>query len=121
MLNNNHNLRPLPPKRLNDVGLQPQRTVLSWFRTAAVVFVNALLLIRVGSHTSNLGYVIIGIMLLLLATAIYAYSLIRNQKVNYDVELVDQTTVRFHAFIVIILSIVAGLLAVSILYHFVYS
>lgn len=80
-------------KRDNDPGLQPQRTILSWFRSIAVIFLNALLLIKVGVNTRSHLLIALGIIVLLLATFMYAYSIRRNQQVTYDVEIVSNQSI----------------------------
>ncbi|EHN68753.1 DUF202 domain-containing protein [Aliivibrio fischeri] len=97
-------------KRPEDTGLQPQRTVLSWFRTVAVIFLNALLLMKVGLCSENTLFIVLGGTILLLATLMYSYSVQRNLIIDYNIELVDNKTVNMHRTISILLSIIAFLL-----------
>ena len=43
----------MPSRGNGDPGLQPQRTVLAWNRTAIAVFVNAVLVLRAGAHCGH--------------------------------------------------------------------
>lgn len=101
-------------KRPIDTGLQPQRTILSWFRTIAVIFLNALLLIKVGLHTESTLLLISGFSVLLLAVLMYAYSLQRNQVFDYYIEVVSQTTIIVHRSICVVLTLIAS----SLFYYF---
>lgn len=98
-------------KRENDPGLQPQRTILSWFRSIAVIFLNALLLIKVGLNTHSHLLVALGIIALLLATFMYAYSIRRNQYVTYDIEVVSNQSITILRVISFSLFVVALLLS----------
>ncbi len=52
-----------------DPGLQPQRTALAWHRTGLAAFVNALVVLRAGTHSGARGLVALGVLLMVLSAA----------------------------------------------------
>ncbi|MFV0575890.1 MAG: DUF202 domain-containing protein [Vibrio sp.] len=98
-------------KRDRDQGLQPQRTILSWFRTIAVIFLNSLLLIKVGMKTNSFLLLCLGSAILVLATLMYAYSIRRNIRFSYDVEIVTTKSIRANQWISLVLFSIGLLLS----------
>lgn len=64
---------------LADQGLQAERTALAWTRTAAAVGVNALLSLRSGIAQDRPWVMRLGTVLLLVALALIAYSVLRRR------------------------------------------
>ncbi|MGB2079626.1 MAG: DUF202 domain-containing protein, partial [Vibrio sp.] len=69
------------PKRERDAGLQPQRTTLSWFRTAFVIFINSILLLRIGAKESVPLVLLSGWFFLLLSIWLYYASVYRGDAI----------------------------------------
>ncbi|MER5862165.1 DUF202 domain-containing protein [Kitasatospora sp. NPDC002040] len=61
-----------------DPGLQPERTLLAWSRTALVLTVNAALVLRSGLAARQPGLTALGVLLALAACATYGYGLRRR-------------------------------------------
>lgn len=77
------NALPLTPSN-RDPGLQPERTALSWNRTALAVAVNAALVLRAGLISEAGLFIAVGVLLLLAAIAATAYSSIRKRQLVRD-------------------------------------
>ncbi|MGX5697210.1 DUF202 domain-containing protein [Agromyces soli] len=69
-----------PPPR--DPGLQPERTALSWTRTALVVAVNALLALRTGLVQGEPWLVVVGAVLFATAGAVGAAGSVRRRELD---------------------------------------
>ncbi|MFD0571489.1 DUF202 domain-containing protein [Kitasatospora gansuensis] len=65
-----------------DPGLQPERTLLAWGRTALVLTVNAALVLRTGLADRQPGLVTLGGLLALTACATYGYGLRRRRQLE---------------------------------------
>ncbi|PWC19866.1 DUF202 domain-containing protein [Brenneria roseae subsp. roseae] len=61
----------------HDPGLQQERTALAWSRTAFLLLVNSLLLLKAGLTLSSPGFISGGALLFLVTLAMYAWSAIR--------------------------------------------
>jgi ABC-type branched-subunit amino acid transport system permease subunit len=70
----------LPAPR--DPGLQPERTALSWTRTALVVAVNALLALRTGLVQGEPWLVVVGAVLFATAGAVAAAGVLRRRELD---------------------------------------
>jgi uncharacterized membrane protein YidH (DUF202 family) len=68
-----------PTQRTVDPGLQTQRTVLAWSRTALALTINALLALRVAWLGGHSGIAAIAIVLLVAAAATQAYGRSRRR------------------------------------------
>ncbi|PJJ62151.1 uncharacterized membrane protein YidH (DUF202 family) [Compostimonas suwonensis] len=71
-----------PPAR--DHGVQPERTALSWNRTALALVVNALLAIRSGWVGGFAGFTVVGAVLLLAAVAAVVYGTHRRRELDRE-------------------------------------
>ena len=58
-----------------DVGLQPERTAMSWTRTACSLILNAFLVLRYAQSTNSLPLAALAIVIVVSAAAIYAEGL----------------------------------------------
>ena len=67
-----------------DPGLQPERTSLSWSRTALAIAVNALLSIRAGFVASEPWLVAIGVLLFAASGAVVAIGTVRRRQLSGD-------------------------------------
>ncbi|WP_127794002.1 DUF202 domain-containing protein [Agromyces sp. LHK192] len=67
-----------------DPGLQPQRTALSWTRTALVIAVNALLAFRSGLIDGEPWLLVVGIALFLAGGAVVAVGTVRRRQLSGD-------------------------------------
>ncbi len=107
-------------RREKDIGLQPERTTLSWLRTVFVVLITALLVIRVGYSNKN-GYVFFaGIELLFFTASIYVLSLFRMKKFVFDTELTTKNAVwvkRYVAFMVFLSALLIAFSCVTNIYN----
>lgn len=65
-----------------DPGLQPERTALSWNRTAFAIAVNALLSLRMGLVSSEPWLVAIGALLLAAAGAVVVIAVVRRRQLS---------------------------------------
>lgn len=65
-----------------DPGLQPERTALSWTRTALVVAVNALLALRTGLLHGEPWLVAAGIVLVTAAAAVASVGAVRRRQLE---------------------------------------
>lgn len=61
----------------HDPGLQPERTRLAWSRTAFVLLINSLLLLKAGSITTQPLMLATGLFLLVMALVTYIWSRLR--------------------------------------------
>ncbi|ACS83969.1 DUF202 domain-containing protein [Musicola paradisiaca] len=66
-----------PPSPPRDPGLQPERTRLAWSRTAFIMLINSVLLLRAGSTPSHPPLMAIGVFLLLATLMMYLWSRLR--------------------------------------------
>ncbi|MFK4729984.1 DUF202 domain-containing protein [Agromyces mediolanus] len=67
---------------IRDPGLQPERTALSWTRTALVVAVNALLALRTGLVEGEPWLVVTGAVLFFAAGAVGAVGGVRRRELS---------------------------------------
>ncbi|GLU90763.1 DUF202 domain-containing protein [Agromyces sp. NBRC 114283] len=67
---------------IRDPGLQPERTALSWTRTALVVAVNALLALRTGLVAGEPWLIVTGTVLFFAAGAVGAVGGIRRRELS---------------------------------------
>ncbi|MRG60884.1 DUF202 domain-containing protein [Agromyces sp. CFH 90414] len=67
-----------------DPGLQPQRTALSWTRTALVIAVNALLALRSGLIHGEPWLVGVGVALFAAGAAVVAIGTVRRRQLSGD-------------------------------------
>ncbi|WP_022890000.1 DUF202 domain-containing protein [Agromyces italicus] len=67
---------------VRDPGLQPERTALSWTRTALVVAVNALLALRTGFVEGEPWLVVAGLVLVVAGGAVAAIGSIRSRQLE---------------------------------------
>ncbi len=65
-----------------DPGLQPERTSLSWNRTALLISVNALLAMRTGISSGQLSYILVAATLLVAAAATVSYGAWRRHELS---------------------------------------
>jgi len=68
-----------PPPEGRDPGLQPERTLLAWSRTALVLTVNAVLVLRSGLVDRQPGLVALGALLAAAACGFYGYGVGRRR------------------------------------------
>ncbi|MGM3173692.1 DUF202 domain-containing protein [Dickeya lacustris] len=68
---------PRPATVIRDPGLQPERTRLAWSRTAFVLLLDSLLLLRVGGQTHALMWLIPGGLLLAMSAMTYLWARLR--------------------------------------------
>ncbi|ACZ75040.1 DUF202 domain-containing protein [Dickeya zeae] len=69
-----------PPR---DPGLQPERTRLAWSRTAFVLLINSLLLLKAGSITTQPLMLATGLFLLVMALVTYIWSRLRLRALQH--------------------------------------
>ncbi|MFK0194202.1 DUF202 domain-containing protein [Kitasatospora sp. NPDC090308] len=67
-----------------DPGLQPERTLLAWSRTALVLAADALLVLRTGYLRGSPGLAALGGVLALAAAGLYAHGVRRRGAVEHD-------------------------------------
>jgi uncharacterized membrane protein YidH (DUF202 family) len=67
-----------------DPGLQPERTALSWTRTALAIAVNALLSIRAGFVAGEPWLVAVGVLLFAASGAVVAIGTARRRQLSGD-------------------------------------
>lgn len=67
---------------VRDPGLQPERTALSWTRTALVVAVNALLALRTGLVQGEPWLVAVGLVLIGAGGAVAAIGAVRSRQLE---------------------------------------
>ncbi|ROR43623.1 DUF202 domain-containing protein [Kitasatospora cineracea] len=67
-----------------DPGLQPERTLLAWSRTALVLAADALLVLRTGYVRRLPGLAALGGLLALAAVALYAHGVRRRSAVEHS-------------------------------------
>jgi hypothetical protein len=67
-----------------DPGLQPERTALSWTRTALAIAVNALLSIRAGFVAGEPWLVAVGVLLFAASGAVVAIGTVRRRQLSGD-------------------------------------
>ncbi|UOQ88518.1 DUF202 domain-containing protein [Agromyces endophyticus] len=67
---------------VRDPGLQPERTTLSWSRTALVVAVNALLALRTGFVEGEDWLVVTGVVLIGAAAAVAGAGAVRRRQLD---------------------------------------
>ncbi|HEU4757543.1 MAG TPA: DUF202 domain-containing protein [Agromyces sp.] len=68
------------PAGMRDLGLQPERTALSWSRTAFAVAVNALLAVRAGLTGEDAPLLAAGVVLLVAAGAVVVFGSVRRAR-----------------------------------------
>ncbi|MFT7053837.1 MAG: hypothetical protein ACJAU1_001394 [Psychromonas sp.] len=99
--------------RERDIGLQPERTILSWLRTVFVVLINALLVARVGYSNENDFVFFTGIGLIFLTFSIYILSVTRMKKFVFDTELTTLNSIWVKRYIAFMVCFSALLIALS--------
>ncbi|WP_354641288.1 DUF202 domain-containing protein [Kitasatospora camelliae] len=65
---------------VRDPGLQPERTLLAWSRTALLLVVDAVLLLRTGLVRRQAGLTVLGGLLAAAAAGFYGYGLRRRRR-----------------------------------------
>ncbi|MFE0458071.1 DUF202 domain-containing protein [Kitasatospora sp. NPDC058965] len=70
------------PAADRDPGLQPERTLLAWSRTALVLVVNAALVLRTGLAHAQPGLVALGGLLGAAACGLYAFGVRRRRELE---------------------------------------
>lgn len=101
--------------REKDAGLQPERTALSWFRTAFVVFVNSILLLRIGAKDHATLVLACGWFFLLLSIWLYYTSVFRADAMRTQKTLTTAASINIKKVISFAIIITSILLA----YHFI--
>ncbi|MER8187028.1 DUF202 domain-containing protein [Kitasatospora sp. NPDC094015] len=71
-----------PPAPARDPGLQPERTLLAWSRTALLLTVDALLVLRAGLLHRQPGLSAIGCLLTATACGFFGYGLHRRRRLE---------------------------------------
>ncbi len=71
-------------RRDSDPGLQPERTVLAWYRTAFVCLINGLLLLRYALRLESLCFGALSLLLLLLTAAMYLYACVHRIQTTHN-------------------------------------
>ncbi|WP_033576504.1 DUF202 domain-containing protein [Dickeya chrysanthemi] len=71
-----------PPPR--DPGLQPERTRLAWLRTAFVLLINSVLLLKAGSMKSQPLMLATGLLLLMMTLITYLWSRLRLRALRHS-------------------------------------
>ncbi|WP_035847679.1 DUF202 domain-containing protein [Kitasatospora azatica] len=74
------------PDPVRDPGLQAERTVLAWSRTAMVLAVNAALVLRTGLVKAEPGLTALGALLAAAACALYAFGVRRRRELELGPE-----------------------------------
>ncbi len=72
-----------------DPGLQPERTALSWSRTALAIAVNALLAVRAGFVEGEPSLVVVGVLLFAASGAAVAIGTVRRRQLAGDRLVID--------------------------------
>ncbi|MFT6925479.1 MAG: hypothetical protein ACJAZP_001059 [Psychromonas sp.] len=99
--------------RERDIGLQPERTTLSWLRTVFVVLINALLVARVGYSNDNDFVFFTGVGLVFFTISIYILSFTRMKKFAFDTELTTKNAIFAKRYIAFMVCLSALLIALS--------
>ncbi|KGG92573.1 MULTISPECIES: DUF202 domain-containing protein [Comamonas] len=76
-----------------DVGLQPERTAMSWTRTASSLILNAFLVLRYAQSTNSFPLAALAIVIVVSAAAIYAEGL--NRQSSFSIEMRPHCTSNF--------------------------
>jgi len=74
----------VPSYQGRDPGLQPERTALSWSRTALAIAVNALLVLRSGFVSDQPALAALGVLLFAAAAAAAAYGVVRARELGHE-------------------------------------
>lgn len=67
----------MPDKVLRDPGLQPERTLLAWGRTAGGMLLNTCVFFRLGWASNTSWVILVGIVLALITLLVFGWSLVR--------------------------------------------
>ncbi|WP_315708801.1 DUF202 domain-containing protein [Brenneria uluponensis] len=96
-----------------DPGLQPERTGLAWSRTAFLMLVNSVLLLKAGSMKNQMVMLVAGILLLLVTLVMYIWSALRLRFILHTNHPCSGLTIHMARFFT--LAIVATALLVALL------
>lgn len=103
------------PKRKRDTGLQPQRTTLSWFRTAFSIFVNSLLLLRIGAKEDVILVTFCGWFFMFLSIWLYYASVYRGDAILTEKTLTTAASINTKKLISMTILITCVLLTIHFL------
>lgn len=69
-----------------DVGLQPERTAMSWTRTASSLFLNAFLVLRYAHSSNSVPLAAVAVAVVVCAAVIYAGGLKRQSSFSIEMK-----------------------------------
>jgi uncharacterized membrane protein YidH (DUF202 family) len=92
---------PVPDR---DPGLQPERTLLAWSRTALVLAVNSALVLRTGLTRSQPGLTALGALSAAAACGLYAYGVRRRRELEPVPQAVRAGPLRIVAAVVVLVA-----------------
>ncbi len=95
--------------RAYDPGLQPERTALAWTRTAVVLLLDSLLMLRIGVHDGSVAVIAISLSLFAACLFTFGFAKFRESKLTRGIHpLVPPAFVmRFVAFVTVLASLTA--------------